>query len=96
MKRSSKCLKRFFYIEGKLKLRCLTILWKSRWVGGVFELGNPEGMGAQAVLEIQVGGGGGVKNRAFRHGGVDFFWNNPLPVSSNPLKGPFLFLIMQQ
>ena len=65
--------------------------------GGVFELGNPEGMGAQAVLEIQVGGeGGGVKNRAFRHGGVDFFWNNPLPVSSNPLKGPFLFLIMQQ
>ena len=27
--------------------------------GGVFELGNPEGMGAQAVLEIQVGGGGG-------------------------------------
>ena len=25
--------------------------------GGVFELGNPEGMGAQAVLEIQVGGG---------------------------------------
>ena len=65
--------------------------------GGVFELGNPEGMGAQAVLEIQVGGGGGgSKNRAFRHGRVDFFWNNPLPVSSNPLKGPFLFLIMQQ
>ena len=29
--------------------------------GGVFELGNPEGMGAQAVLEIQVGGGGGSK-----------------------------------
>ena len=29
--------------------------------GGVFELGNPEGMGAQAVLEIQVGGGGGQK-----------------------------------
>ena len=26
--------------------------------GGVFELGNPEGRGAQAVLEIQVGGGG--------------------------------------
>ena len=24
--------------------------------GGVFELGNPEGMGAQAVLEIQAGG----------------------------------------
>ena len=30
--------------------------------GGVFELGNPEGMGAQAVLEIQVGGGGGQKS----------------------------------
>ena len=28
---------------------------------GVFELGNPEGRGAQAVLEIQVDGGGGVK-----------------------------------
>jgi len=29
--------------------------------GGVFELGNPEGRGAQEVLEIQVGGGGGSK-----------------------------------
>ena len=28
--------------------------------GGVIELGNPEGRGAQAVLEIQVDGGGGV------------------------------------
>ena len=28
---------------------------------GVFELGNPEGKGAQAVLEIQVLGGGGQK-----------------------------------
>ena len=46
--------------------------------GGVFELGNPEGRGAQAVLEIQVEGGGGSKNGAFRPGGVDFFWNNPL------------------
>ena len=27
--------------------------------GGVFGLGNPEGRGAQAVLEIQVEGGGG-------------------------------------
>ena len=25
--------------------------------GGVFKLGNPEGRGTQAVLEIQVGGG---------------------------------------
>ena len=45
--------------------------------GGVFELGNPEGRGAQAVLEIQVGGGRS-KNRAFCRGGVDFFWNNPM------------------
>ena len=31
--------------------------------GGVFELGNPEGRGAEAVLEIQVdwGGDGGQK-----------------------------------
>ena len=40
--------------------------------GGVFELGNPEGRGAQAVLEIQVKGGG-AKNCAFRCWGVDFF-----------------------
>ena len=47
---------------------------------GVFELGNPEGRGAQAVLEVQVdgGGAGGEKNRAFRRRGVDFFWNNPI------------------
>ena len=45
--------------------------------GGVFELGNPEGRGAQAVLEIQVERRGS-KNRAFCHGGVDFFWNNPM------------------
>ena len=31
--------------------------------GRVFELGNPEGRGAQAVLEIQVDGAS--KNRAF-------------------------------
>ena len=41
--------------------------------GGVFELGNPEGRGAQAVLEIQVDGGG-----AFYRADVDFFWNNPI------------------
>ena len=44
--------------------------------GGVFELGNPEGRGAQAVLEIQVEGG--VKKLSLRRGGVDFFWNNPI------------------
>ena len=51
---------RIFY--SKLKLRYLTILWKSGWVGGgggVFELGNPEGMGGgggSSSFEIQVGG----------------------------------------
>ena len=44
--------------------------------GGGLELGNPEGRGPQAVLEIQVDGGS--KNHAFCCGGVDFFWNNPL------------------
>ena len=41
-----------------------------------FELGNPEEWGAQAVLEIQVDEWS--KNRAFHHGGVDFFRNNPM------------------
>ena len=40
--------------------------------GGVFELGNPEGMGAQAVLEIQVGGGG-VKKPCLPSWGCGFF-----------------------
>ena len=44
--------------------------------------------GGSLNLEILRGGGlkqfwksrweGGSKNRAFRRGGVDFFWNNPL------------------
>ena len=54
--------KGFFYIEGKLKLQCLTILWKSRWVGGgggvSLNLEILRGVGSQAVLEIQVEGGG--------------------------------------
>ena len=41
--------------------------------GGVFELGNPEGMGAQAVLEIQVGGGGGGKKLRLPSWGCGFF-----------------------
>ena len=54
---------------------------------GVFELGNSERRRAQAVLKIMVEGeGGSEKNRAFhRPGGVDFFWNNPLPFSSHRL-----------
>ena len=49
---------------------------------GVFELGNPERRGAHAVLKIIVEGGGGVKKPCLPlAGGVDFFWNNPLPFS---------------
>ena len=42
---------------------------------GVFELGNPEGRGAQAVLEIQVlgGGGGGGQKTMPSVGGVWIF-----------------------
>ena len=58
MKRSSKCLKGFFYIEGKLKLVSNNFMEIQMGEGWVFELGNPEGRGAQAVLEIQVRGGG--------------------------------------
>ena len=57
--------KGFFYIECKLKLRCLTILWKSRWVGG------------GGLWTLKSWGEGGSKNRAFRREGVDFLWNNP-------------------
>ena len=46
--------------------------------GGSLNLEILRGGGTQAVLEIQVDGGGGSKNHAFCHGGVDFFWNNPL------------------
>ena len=41
--------------------------------GGVFDLGNPEGMGAQAVLEIQVGGGGGGQKPCLPSWGCGFF-----------------------
>ena len=57
--------------------------------GGTFQLANPEWRGAQAVLQIQVdGGGGGSKNRAFCRGGVDFFWNNP--IQDSPDFAPYL------
>ena len=52
---------RIFCIMCKLKLWYLTILWKTRWVGG----------GAQAVLEIQVEGGG--QKNVPSIGGVGFF-----------------------
>ena len=47
--------------------------------GGSLSLEILRGGGAQAVLEIQVEGGGeGAKNRAFCQGHVDFFWHNPI------------------
>ena len=48
--------------------------------GGVLGLGNPDGRGGLAVLEIRVewGGGGGSKKHAICRGCVDFFWNNPM------------------
>ena len=50
---------------------------------GVFELGNPERRGAQAVLKIMVHGGGELKKPCLPSaGGCGFFWNNPLPFSS--------------
>ena len=44
---------------------------------GVFCPGNPDKRGGLVVQEIQVRGGGGLKNDPIRRGGVDFFWNNP-------------------
>ena len=41
--------------------------------GVVFELGNPEGRGAQVVLEIQVKRGGGVKKTCLTSWGCGFF-----------------------
>ena len=32
--------------------------------------------------EIQVRGGGGLKNDPIFLGGVDFFWNNPIDINS--------------
>ena len=47
--------------------------------GGGFELGNPEWRGAQAVLEIQVAGGGGQKTvpsvvEAWIFSGITHLW----------------------
>ena len=59
------------YIECKSILQYLTILWKSRWVGGSLKLEILMGGEAQAILEFQVEGVGG--KRAFRREGVNFF-----------------------
>ena len=57
MQRSSKCLKGFFYIEGKLKLQCLTILWKSRWVEGSLNLEILRGGGVKEFWKSRWEGG---------------------------------------
>ena len=44
--------------------------------GGSLNLQILRGGGAQAVWKSRWKGGG-AKNCAFHHGGVDFFWNNP-------------------
>ena len=88
IKRSSKCLKEFFHIECKVKSRCLTILWKSRWVGAPFNLQILSGGGLKQFCKSRWMGGGGSKNRAFCRGGVDFFWNNP--IQDSPDFAPYL------
>ena len=42
--------------------------------GGVIELGNPEGRGAQAVLEIQVDGGVPSITRVWIFSGITQFY----------------------
>ena len=48
--------------------------------GGSLNLEILRGGGLKQFLKSRWmgGGGGGSKYRAFRRGGVDFFWNNPL------------------
>ena len=78
-KKKHKCLNGFFYIECKLKLRCLTVLWKSRRVGGgggSFNLEILRGEGLKQFWKFRRKRGS--NNCEFRHGGVDFFWNNPI------------------
>ena len=41
--------------------------------GGILSLWNPDGRGGQRSSEIQVGGGGGVKNVAIRGEWAGFF-----------------------
>ena len=48
--------------------------------GGVSGLGNPGGGRGLEVQEIREEGG--VKNSCHPSGGVDFFWNNPMPITT--------------
>ena len=58
----------FFYVECKLKLWCLTILWKSRWLGGSLNLEILREGGLKHFWKSRWKGAGGSKNHAFRLG----------------------------
>ena len=51
------------------------------------------GGGGGGSLNLEILRGGGLKqfwkskNRAFRHGGVDFFWNNPIQMFFSNILG---------
>ena len=52
------------------------ILWKSKWVGGVFQIGNPEGTGGGLLKQFWKSRwkGGGCKNMpSIGGGGCGFF-----------------------
>ena len=51
---------------------------------GPLNLEIPRGGGLKQFWKSRWEGGGGSKNRAFRRGGVDFSWNNPIQVISVP------------
>ena len=48
--------------------------------GGSLNLEILRGGGLKQFWKSRWEGGGGSKNRAFRRGGVDFFWNNPIKI----------------
>ena len=50
--------------------------------GGSLNLEILSGGGLKQFWKSRWMGGGGSKNRTFRRGGVDFFWNNPFVVTS--------------
>ena len=82
IKRSSKCLKGFFYIECKVKSWCLTILWKSRGVGGE-GIWTWKSWGEGGSSSFGNPGGWGIKKSCLHRGGVDFFWNNLLQLGGS-------------
>ena len=67
--------RRGLYSYSKWKFWHLKILWKSGWDGGCLKLEILSGGGVWQFWKS--GRKEGSKKRAFRRGGVDFFWNNP-------------------